>query len=102
MRAHWSWCRPPAALYKRKNGTAAMCDRAVLTGDLPARLGDTGQLATVRHLGETHTRNAVLRQHSARAAGNDVAAARAHRRSVAGRLLQRGAGGLAALVGTLR
>src|SRR5690606_32672161 len=66
---------------------------------LPARLGHTGQLATVGHVAEPHTRDAVARQHTTGAAVDGVAAAHADRGGVTGQLLQADTGGLALLVG---
>src|SRR5690606_37135084 len=69
---------------------------------LPARLGDAGQLAAVRHVTEADTRDAELREDTTGAAVDDVARTHASRRRVARQLLQADAGGLARLVGRVR
>src|SRR5690606_26494529 len=66
---------------------------------LPARLGDAGQLAAVRHVTEADTRDAELREDTTGAAVDGVTRTHANRRRVARQLLQADAGGLAGLVG---
>src|SRR5699024_10997427 len=69
---------------------------------LPARLGDAGQLAAVRHVAEANTRQTELRQHTTGAAVDDVARAHTDGRRVAGQLLQAHASGFALFVRGVR
>ena len=55
----------------------------------------------MRHVAEANTADAVLRQDATGAAVDDVARAYAHRRCVAGQLLQAHASSLAALIGAV-
>src|SRR5690606_16429637 len=85
-----------------RKGRGSEDPRPFTSGCLPARLGDAGQLAAVRHVTEADTRDAELREDTTGAAVDGVTRTDANRRRVARQLLQADARGLAGLVGGVR
>ncbi len=59
--------------HKRRSPEGIRLLNEVSDSLLPARLGDAGKLATVSHLTEANTADAVLREHATGAAVDDVA-----------------------------